>query len=146
MAPPAVAAPIEVPVEAPVEAPAPAPTTLSDLQVAALPFRLTLPRGFRITTGRPGPDFNIYTVRRGDQSFVMIYTGAASDFPFYDGQLVEVTGRSSVVVDGVDGRKHAMEHLFQRQTSPHQIHIWVSSLDGVDAQVAEDIAQSVDAR
>ena len=112
---------------------------------AALPFRLDLPQGFEIGTGRPGPDFTIYSVRHEGVPFVMIYAGPASQFPIYDGQLAEVAGRASVVVTETDGR-HAMEHLFQRATAPREIHVWVTSLDSAERAIAERIAQSVDPR
>lgn len=124
---------------------APAYRALDAAARAALPFRLDLPEGFDLDTGRPGPDFTIYSVRRGTTPFVMIYAGPASQFPIYDGQLAEVAGRASVVVTEADGR-HAMEHLFQRATAPREIHVWVASLEGTDRALAERIAQSVDVR
>lgn len=113
--------------------------------MAALPFRIDLPQGFTVTRGRPGPDFDVYSVRRGERSFVMIYTGPSSQFPIYTGETVQAAGRTSVVVVE-NGRRHAMEHLFQRGTAPREIHVWVSSLEGADAATAEQIAQSVDPR
>ena len=143
---PAVApAPVAPVVSAPVEPAAPAYLPLDAAARAALPFRLDLPQGFELDTGRPGPDFTIYSVRREGTPFVMIYAGPASQFPIYDGQLAEVAGRASVVVTEADGR-HAMEHLFQRATAPREIHVWVASLDPADRAVAERIAQSVDLR
>ena len=142
--------PVVAPVVAPVEAPAPAPsapavTVLDAAARAALPFTLDLPAGFDLVTGRPGPDFRIYTVRRGDQSFAMIYAGPASQFPIYSGQMVEAAGRASVV-STEDGRRHAREHLFQRPTAPREVHIWTMSLDGPDRALAERIAQTLDVR
>ena len=112
---------------------------------AALPFSVTLPPGFEIVTGRPGPDFRIYTVRRGEQSFVMVYAGPASQFPIYSGQMLEAGGRASIV-STEDGVRHAMEHLFQRPDAPREVHVWTMSLDGGDRALAEQIAQSVDIR
>lgn len=106
---------------------------------------MTLPTGFQIATGRPGPDFKIYTIRRGDKPFVMIYAGPNSQFPIYSGEQAVVGGRTSVVVNE-DGRRRAVEHLFQRATAPREVHVWVSSLEGADQQIAEQIAQTVDAR
>lgn len=140
---PASAAPAPI---TPAPAPAgPAITVLDAAARAALPFTADLPPGFEIVTGRPGPDFRIYTVRRGAQSFVMVYAGPASQFPIYSGQMVEAGGRASVV-STEDGVRHAMEHLFQRATAPAEIHIWTMSLDGADRVLAEEIAQSVDVR
>jgi hypothetical protein len=112
---------------------------------AALPFTADLPPGFEIVTGLPGPDFRIYTIRRGGRSFVMIYTGPASQFPIYSGQMVEAGGRASILATE-DGTRHAVEHLFQRSTSPREIHVWTMTLDGADRSLAEQIAQSVDVR
>lgn len=112
---------------------------------AALPFTADLPAGFEIVTGRPGPDFRIFTIRRGAQSFVMIYAGPASQFPIYSGQMVEAAGRASIL-STEDGIRHAVEHLFQRTASPREIHVWTMSLDGADRDLAEQIAQSVDVR
>jgi hypothetical protein len=112
---------------------------------AALPFAVELPAGFQIVTGRPGPDFKIYTIRRGERSFVMVYAGPASQFPIYSGEQVEAGGRVSVVATE-DGQRHAMEHLFQRETAPREVHIWTMSLEGADRALAEQIAQSIDVR
>lgn len=123
----------------------PAVTVLDSAARAALPFTVQLPPGFEIVTGRPGPDFRIYTIRRGEQSFVMVYAGPSSQFPIYTGQMVEVGGRATVIATE-DGVRHAIEHLFQRSTAPTEIHIWAMSLDGADRAMAEQIAQSVDVR
>lgn len=114
--------------------------------VAALPFKIELPTGFQIVTGRPGPDFKVYTVRRGSKPFVMIYAGPSSQFPIYDGDTAVVGGRTSVVVNE-GGQRHALEHLFERDgATPREIHVWVSSLEGADKALGEQIAQSVDPR
>jgi hypothetical protein len=143
-----------LPAAAPSVAPAsppPPPPSVSTVTVlnadarAALPFTVTLPSGFEIVTGRPGPDFRIYTIRRGVQSFVMVYAGPASQFPIYSGQMIEAGGRASVV-STEDGVRHAQEHLFQRPEAPREIHVWTMSLDGADRAMAEQIAQSVDLR
>ncbi|MGQ3113028.1 MAG: hypothetical protein ACT6RD_11110, partial [Brevundimonas sp.] len=110
-----------------------------------LPFRLDLPQGFSVVRGRPGPDFDVYAIKRGEQSFVMVYTGPSSQFPIYTGETVEAGGRASIVVTE-DGQRHAKEHLFQRPTAPREIHVWVASVEGADAALAERIAQSVDPR
>ncbi len=144
-APPAVAAaPVEAPAVTPPPA-APAMTVLDSAARAALPFTADLPPGFEIVTGRPGPDFRIYTIRRGAQSFVMVYAGPASQFPIYSGQMVEAAGRASIL-STEDGIRHAVEHLFQRTATPREIHVWTMSLDGADRDLAEQIAQSVDVR
>lgn len=149
---PAVVRPVETPIPAPAPAPAaeptpppaaPSVTVLDSAARAALPFTADLPQGFEIVTGRPGPDFHIYTIRRGGQSFVMVYAGPASQFPIYSGQMVEAGGRASIV-STEDGVRHAMEHLFQRPDAPREIHVWTMSLDGADRALAERIAQSVD--
>jgi hypothetical protein len=120
-------------------------TVLDASARAALPFTAELPAGFEIVTGRPGPDFQIYTIRRSGRSFVMIYAGPASQFPIYSGQMIEAGGRASVVATE-DGQRHAMEHLFQRAAAPREIHVWTMSLEGADRALAEQIAQSVDVR
>lgn len=130
---------------APVEPPPPAPVVLDARALATLPFTVSLPTGFSITTGRPGPDFNVYTIRRAGQPFVMVYTGPASQFPIYSGEVLEAGGRASVVATE-DGRRIALEHLFTRATAPREIHIWITSLDGADRLLAEQIGQSVDTR
>ncbi|WP_292064968.1 hypothetical protein, partial [Brevundimonas sp. UBA7664] len=138
-------APEPVATPAPPPAAAPAVTVLDSAARAALPFSVDLPAGFEIVTGRPGPDFRIYTIRRGERSFVMVYAGPASQFPIYSGQMLEVGGRASIVATE-DGVRHAMEHLFQRPDAPREIHVWTMSLDGDDRALAEQIAQSVDIR
>ncbi len=155
VAPPVVAAPVPAPASAapapvgtPVPTPAPAApalTVLDSAARAALPFTAELPAGFEIVSGRPGPDFRIYTIRRGGQSFVMVYTGPASQFPIYSGQMVEAGGRASIL-STEDGVRRAVEHLFQRSSTPSEIHVWTMSLDGADRNLAEQIAQSVDVR
>lgn len=120
-------------------------TVLSAAQRAALPFTVDLPNGFEIVSRPQGPDFAIYSVRRGAQPFVMIYAGPSSQFPIYDGQMAQAGGRSSIVVTE-NGKRRAVEHLFQREAAPKEIHIWVASLEGADAALAEQIAQTVDLR
>ncbi|MFN3670202.1 MAG: hypothetical protein ACK4VY_12920, partial [Brevundimonas sp.] len=144
--------PARVPAPAAAEAaPPPPPPAVSTVVVldsaarAALPFAVDLPAGFEVVTGRPGPDFRIYTIRRGERSFVMVYTGPASQFPIYSGQMVEAAGRTSVLSTET-GVRRAVEHLFQRPTAPAEIHVWTMSLDGADRDLAEQIAQSVDVR
>lgn len=141
--------PLAPPAAAPAAEPAPPPTpavaVLDAAARAALPFSVELPAGFQIVTGRPGPDFRIYTIRRGERSFVMVYVGPASQFPIYSGEMVEAGGRASVVVTE-GGARHAVEHLFQRPEAPLEIHVWTMTLDGADRALAEQIAQSVDVR
>ncbi len=123
-----------------------APTTvLNAAAVAALPFTADLPSTFQITTGRPGPDFNVYAIRKGGRSFVTVYVGPSSQFPIYTGEAVELSGRSSIVVVD-DGRRRAVEHLFRRDNPAQEIHAWVASLEGADAAQAEQIAQSISPR
>lgn len=151
---PVPARPVTPPPEAPAAAAsapmapaAPAVTVLDVAARAALPFTVELPQGFEIVTGRPGPDFRIYTIRRGERSFAMVYVGPASQFPIYSGEVIEAAGRASVVsTEG--GVRHAREHLFQRPegTTPHEIHVWTMSLEGADRALAERIAQAVDVR
>lgn len=123
--------------------PPPPPTVLNAAAIAALPFRVDLPAGVQITTGRPGPNFNIWSIRKGDQTLAMVYAGPASQFPIYDGQQATVGDRTSIVVTE-DNRRMALEHLFQRTTAPLEIHVWVASVDGADRILAEQIAQTVD--
>lgn len=144
-------APAPTPAPTPEPAPPPPPPSVSTVTVldaaarAALPFNIELPAGFQIVTGRPGPDFRIYTIRRGERSFVMVYAGPASQFPIYSGEQVEAGGRTSVVATE-DGQRHALEHLFQRTDAPRELHVWTMTLDGADRALAEQIAQSVDPR
>jgi hypothetical protein len=142
---PAPTVPLEAVVATPPPPAAPAVTVLDSAARAALPFTADLPPGFEIVTGRPGPDFRIYTIRRGARSFVMVYAGPSSQFPIYSGQMVEAAGRASILATE-DGVRHAVEHLFQRTAAPREIHVWTMSLDGADRDLAEQIAQSVDVR
>lgn len=120
-------------------------TVLSAAQRAALPFTVDLPAGFEIVSRPQGPNFAIYSIRRGAQPFVMVYAGPSSQFPIYDGQMAQAGGRSSIVVTE-NGKRRAMEHLFQREAAPKEVHVWVVSLEGADAALAEQIAQTVDLR
>lgn len=113
--------------------------------IAALPFSLDLPTGVTVTTGRPGPNFTVWTVRRGERSLVMIYAGPVSQFPIYSGEMVEAGGRASIVANE-EGRRVALEHLFTRTAAPNEIHVWITSVEGQDRLLAERIAQSVDPR
>jgi len=142
---PAPTVPLEAVVATPPPPAAPAVTVLDSAARAALPFTADLPPGFEIVTGRPGPDFRIYTIRRGARSFVMVYAGPSSQFPIYSGQMVEAAGRASILATE-DGVRHAVEHLFQRTAAPREIHVWTMSLDGADRDLAEQIAQSIDVR
>ncbi|HEY1225090.1 MAG TPA: hypothetical protein VGE54_07690 [Brevundimonas sp.] len=123
--------------------PPPPPTVLDSAAIAALPFTVSLPAGFEITTGRPGPDFKVYTVRRAGTPFVMIYAGPSALFPIYEGDEVEAAGRASILVTE-NGRRRALEHLFNRDGAPRQVHVWVASVEDADRDLAESIAQSVD--
>ena len=142
---PTTPAPAAAPAAEPAPPPTPAVAVLDAAARAALPFSVELPAGFQIVTGRPGPDFRIYTIRRGERSFVMVYVGPASQFPIYTGEMVEAGGRASVVLTE-QGARHAVEHLFQRAEAPREIHVWTMTLDGADRALAEQIAQSVDVR
>jgi len=142
-APATTPAPSSTPASAP--QPPATPATLSADAIAALPFRIELPQGVTMTASRAGADASVYSVRRGDQLLVMIYAGPASQFPIFDGEMVQAGGRASVIV--VEGaRRLAMEHLFQRATAPREIHVWVASPGGADRDLAERIGQSIDAR
>lgn len=144
---PATAAPAAAPAATAAEPaappPPPSPTVLDAAAIAALPFTVTLPVGFDITTGRPGPDFKVYAVRRGTEPFVMIYAGPSSMFPIYEGDPVEAAGRESILVTE-GGRRRALEHRFSRDAAPRQVHVWVASVEDRDRDLAESIAQSVD--
>ena len=118
---------------------------LTPAAVAALPFSLELPAGVSVTTGRPGPNFNVWTVRRGERSLVMVYAGPVSQFPIYSGEMIEVGGRTSIVASE-EGRRVALEHLFTRTTAPQEIHVWITSVEGPDRLLAERIAQGIDVR
>jgi hypothetical protein len=113
--------------------------------IAALPFSVDLPAGVTVTTGRPGPNFTVWTVRRGERSLVMINAGPVSQFPIYSGEMVEAGGRASIVANE-EGRRVALEHLFTRTAAPNEIHVWITSVEGQDRLLAERIAQSVDPR
>lgn len=126
-------------------APEPAPAPLDAAAIAALPFRVELPAETTITAARPGPDFRIWSIRKAGQTLVMVYAGPASQFPIYDGQQIQAAGRTSVVVTE-EGRRLALEHLFQRPAAPREIHVWVASVDGADRILAERIAQTIDPR
>lgn len=139
------APPATTPAAVPTSPPPAAPTVLNAAAVAALPFTVDLPSTFQITTGRPGPDFNVYAIRKGGRSFVTVYVGPSSQFPIYTGEAVELSGRSSIVVVD-DGRRRAVEHLFRRDNPAQEIHGWVASLEGADAAQAEQIAQSISPR
>lgn len=140
---------------APASAPAPVPTTASaapipaaapaEAAAEALPFRIDLPEGFEIEPADAGPQAKVYTVRKDGRSFVMIYQGPASQFPIYDGQLIDAGGRASVVIEE-DGRRRAVEHLFAKDLESRETHVWLSYLEGPDSAQAEQIAQSVDPR
>ena len=127
---------------APAEAAAPDP---AEAAVEALPFRIDLPEGFEIEPSDAGPQAKVYSVRKDGRSFVMIYQGPASQFPIYDGELIDAGGRASVVVDE-GGRRRAVEHLFAKDLESRETHVWVSYLEGPDAAQAEQIAQSVEPR
>ena len=138
--------PLQEEPEAAAEEPdAPPPPSLTRVAVADAPFAIDLPTGFQLYQRPAGPDAAIYEVRRGDRGYVVIYAGCCSQFPIFSGRQVEATGRFSVVTSE-DGEQHAVEHLFQRDEAPEQIHIWVQSVPEAERATAEAIAQSVDPR
>lgn len=147
--PPAVSPSAAPPPAAPPSAASPAARTpnaaLGATAIAALPFTVDLSGGLSLTEGRPGPDFDVYSVKRGGKTLAMIYAGPASQFPIYDGQMIQAGGRTSIVITE-DGRRLALEHLFQRQTAPREVHVWIASVEGEDRILAERVGQSVDIR
>jgi hypothetical protein len=50
------------------------------------------------------------------------------------------------VVATEDGRRVALEHLFTRTTAPAEVHVWITSVEGADRALAEQIGQSIDVR
>ena len=116
---------------------------LTNEEYMALPFTAEIPSGMEIGMGRPGPDFTIFSIRRNGVSLVMIFAGTSSQFPIYDGEMVQAGGRTSIIINE-DGRRTAMEHLFESQTAPQELHVWVATVQGADRILAERIAQSVD--
>lgn len=146
--PPPAPAPVAQPTQpaSPSAAAAPAgPRALTRAELDALPFAVALPPGYVLTAGRPGPDFQVWTVRKAGVAQLMIYAGPSSQFPIHDGQIVEAGGRSTVVVME-DGRRRALEHLFRQSTAPNHIHVWVASVDGPDRDQAEAIGHGVSPR
>lgn len=140
------AAPAPVTTPAPTPAPrAPEVSPLSAAAIAALPFRATVPAGFQMIQRPSGADAKVYAIQRGGQTFVTVYAGPASQFPIYDGEMVQAGGRSSVVLSE-NGQRTAAEHLFQRPSAPKEIHVWIASLDGSDRVQAEAIGQGVEPR
>lgn len=145
---PQAAAPVSVPATVPAPAPAPAasaPRALTRAEIDALPFTVTLPEGYALTAGRPGPDFQVWTVRKNGLAQLMIYAGPSAQFPIHDGEQVEVGARTTVVVVE-DGRRRALEHLFRQSTAPNHIHVWIASVDGADRDRAEAIGHGVSPR
>jgi hypothetical protein len=137
-------APTPAPSAAPATAPA-APRALTRAEIETLPFTVSLPEGYVLTAGRPGPDFQVWTVRKNGLAQLMIYAGPASQFPIHSGEMVQAGGRTTVVVTE-EGRRRALEHLFQQSTAPNHIHVWVASLDGPDRDRAEALAHGVSPR
>ncbi len=138
--PAAAAEPAPPPVGLPAE-----PRALSRAELEALPFTLSLAAPYTVTAGRPGPDFQVWTVRKDGIAQLMIYAGPTAQFPIHDGQMVEAGGRTTVVVVE-EGRRRALEHLFRQAGPPRQIHVWVASLDGEDRDRAEAMAHTVSPR
>lgn len=126
-------------------APAAQPVALDAAARARLPFTVDLPAGVELVVAHEGADAAVYRVRKGQVTLAMIYAGPASQFPIYDGQMVQAGGRATIIVPE-GARRVAVEHLFQRATAPREVHIWVASVDGADRDLAETVAQSVDVR
>lgn len=120
-------------------------TILTPAAIAALPFTVDLPAGFRVTSSRSSAEFQIYAIRKGEEPFVMVEVGPSTMYPIYSGEEVTAGGRTSMVTTEM-GRRRAVEHLFQRATAPREVHVWVSSVSPADQAAAEQIAQSVDVR
>lgn len=140
---PAVAASPAAPPAAPPVRPAAA--TLGAAAIGALPFRVDLPLGSNLSEGPAGADAAVYAVRRDGRLLVMIYVGRQSQFPIYDGERIRRGGRETVVVTE-EGRRLALEHLFQAEGEGRDIHVWVAAAEGADRDVGERIAHSVDPR
>lgn len=121
---------------------APVATPPQPVAVDSLPFRIDLPTGFSVFGSQRG-DFATYTVRRGDAAYLMVFVGPQSQFPIYDGRLVERGGRSSMIINE-DGQDRAVEHLFRNPTSRVETHVLVSTVADDQRAQADAIAQSVD--
>ena len=122
-----------------------APAALDAAARARLPFTVDLPAGVELVVAHEGSDASVYRVRKGQVTLAMIYAGPASQFPIYDGEMVQAGGRATIIVPE-GARRVAMEHLFQRATAPREVHVWVASVEGADRDLAETVAQSVDVR
>ena len=122
-----------------------APVALNAAARARLPFTVDLPAGVELVVAHEGSDASVYRLRKGPVTLAMIYAGPASQFPIYDGQMVQAGGRATIIVPE-GARRVAMEHLFQRATAPREVHVWVASVDGANRDLAETVAQSVDVR
>lgn len=135
--------------EDPVEEPAAAVETpagaLNAAAIAALPFDITLGDA-QITERSAGIRAKIYTVSGKDGVMLMIYAGPVSQFPIYDGEQAVVAGRVTTIINQM-GKRIAAEHLFRSDNAePAELHVWLMTTDGPQAEQAESIAQSVDLR
>lgn len=106
-----------------------------------LPFRIDLVEGAEIFPGRSGPDFDVYAVRREGRGLLMIYVGPQSQYPIYSGEEMTV-GRRRSIVRTEDGRRLALEHMFQMGDG-RQLHVWVSAARDEDRALADAISHTI---
>jgi len=118
---------------------------LSAQAIATLPFQIDLPVGVQLAAVSTAREARVWAVRKGLVTLAMIFAGAQSQFPIFEGEQLTVAGRTSVVVDEGQ-RRVAVEHLFQRAASPQELHIWLMVSGGADRDLAERIAQTLDYR
>lgn len=121
------------------------PGVLNAAAIHDLPFEMDIPQGVQLVAVSTARDAKVWAVRKGPVTLAMIFAGSQSQFPIFEGEQVTVAGRTSVVLDeGV--RRVAVEHLFQREQAPQELHIWLMVSQGADRDLAERIAQTLDYR
>ncbi|MDP1629811.1 MAG: hypothetical protein Q8L66_00140 [Caulobacter sp.] len=109
--------------------------------VADLPFKIDLPAGFEVTPRPRGPDFIVFDVVKGADSYVGVYVGGFASFPMHKDLKVEGRG-GGLKVALRDGRP--VEYLWFRETGwPTQLHVWIQVGADADPAIADRIAASI---
>jgi hypothetical protein len=109
------------------------------------PFLIDLPPGFTVKAREPGPDFYVFDVLKGKESYVGVYIGGHPGFPMGAGEVRSVgeTGGKVAESKRPDGSLRR-EYLIVAPAG-YILHVWTQEPAG-DLATADRIAASIRAK
>jgi len=117
-------------------------------------FNIVIPKGFRVQKESPVEDFELYTISKGNQSYVIIYIGNQPDFPkkiFSDSrQIVDVNTINRTIISEWKNNKligkQVKINLATPGGWPSSIHAWTTQIAPAKMMVAARILDSLSIR